>query len=133
MAVKTDAEVIIGGKVYTLCGYESEEYLQKVASYINNKLAEYNSMEGFRRASLDMQNVLIQINLADDYFKAKGRIAALEEELEAKDKEVYDLKHELVTTQMKMENLDKGLKSAKDDIAAKDKKIVQLETQLKHK
>ena len=30
MAVKTDAEVIIGGKVYSLCGYESEEYLQKM-------------------------------------------------------------------------------------------------------
>ena len=34
MSSKTDAEVIIGGKIYTLCGYESEEYLQKVASYI---------------------------------------------------------------------------------------------------
>ena len=30
MSSKTDAEVIIGGKIYTLCGYESEEYLQKV-------------------------------------------------------------------------------------------------------
>ena len=36
MAVKTDTEVIIGGRVLTLSGYESEEYLQKVASYINN-------------------------------------------------------------------------------------------------
>ena len=35
MAVKTDTEVIIGGRVLTLSGYESEEYLQKVASYIN--------------------------------------------------------------------------------------------------
>ena len=133
MAVKTDAEVIIGGKVYTLSGYESEEYLQKVASYIKNKLAGYNAMQGFRRAPLDMQNVLMQINLADDYFKAKNQIAAMEEDMEAKDKEVYDLKHELVTTQMKMENLDKGYKSAKDELAAKDKRIVQLETQLKHK
>ena len=133
MAVKTDAEVIIGGKVYTLCGYESEEYLQKVASYINNKLNEYNAMEGFRRAPMDMQNVFMQINLADDYFKAKNQIAAMQEELEAKDKEVYDLKHELVTTQMKMENLDKSLKSAKEDISVKDKKIVQLETELKHR
>ena len=133
MAAKTDAEVIIGGKVYTLCGYESEEYLQKVASYINNKLAEYNAMEGFRRSSLDMQNVLMQINLADDYFKAKNQIAAMEEEMEAKDKEVYDLKHELVTNQIKMENLDKSLKSAREENAAKDKKIVQLETQLKHR
>ena len=40
MAAKTDAEVIIDGKVYTLSGYESEEYLQKIASYLNGKIAE---------------------------------------------------------------------------------------------
>lgn len=133
MAVKTDAEVIIGGKVYTLCGYESEEYLQKVASYINSKLNEYNNMDGFRRAPIDMQNVLIQINIADDYFKIKKQIASMEEDMEAKEKELYDLKHELVTTQIKMENLDKNLKSAREELSEKDKKIVQLETQLKHK
>ena len=49
MAVKTDTEVIIGGRVLTLSGYESEEYLQKVASYINNKLAEYNRVESRSR------------------------------------------------------------------------------------
>ena len=37
MAAKTSAEVVIDGKVYTLSGYEGEEYLQKVASYINGK------------------------------------------------------------------------------------------------
>ena len=45
MAEKTSAEVIIGGKVYTLSGYEGEEYLQKVATYINNKLGEFQGME----------------------------------------------------------------------------------------
>ena len=40
MSAKTSAEVVIGGKVYTLCGYEEEEYLQKVAIYINNKIQE---------------------------------------------------------------------------------------------
>ena len=74
MANKTDTEVIIGGKVFTLSGYESEEYLQKVASYINNKIAEYNKVDSFRRQPLDLQNVLLQINLADDYFKAKKQI-----------------------------------------------------------
>ena len=49
MASKTDTEVIIGGRVFTLCGYESEEYLQKVASYINNKLVEYGKVDSFRR------------------------------------------------------------------------------------
>ena len=33
MAVKNTAQVVIGGKIFTLGGYESEEYFQKVASY----------------------------------------------------------------------------------------------------
>ena len=31
MAVKNTAQVVIGGKIITLGGYESEEYFQKVA------------------------------------------------------------------------------------------------------
>lgn len=132
MAIKTDAEVIIGGKVFTLCGYESEEYLQRIASYINNKINEYSHVDGFRRANMDMQNVLMQINIADDYFKAKNQILAMEEDLSAKEKELYDLKHELVNNQMKMENADKNLKAAKDEIDQKDRKIIQLEAEIKN-
>ena len=42
MAVKNTAQVVIGGKIFTLGGYESEEYFQKVASYINNKYLNIN-------------------------------------------------------------------------------------------
>ena len=107
---KTDTEVIIGGKVFTLSGYESEEYLQKVASYINNKVNEYNKIDGFRRQPLDTQSALLQLNIADDYFKAKKQITSLEEELQAKEKELYDLKHELVATQMRLGNAEKQAK-----------------------
>ena len=44
MAVKNTTQVLIGGKIITLSGYESEEYLQKVASYINNKIAELSQL-----------------------------------------------------------------------------------------
>ena len=74
---KTDTEVIIGGKVFTLSGYESEDYLQKVAVYINNKMNEYNKLDGFRRQPIDTQNVLLQLNIADDYFKSKKHITVL--------------------------------------------------------
>ena len=40
MAVKNTTQVLIGGKIITLSGYESEEYLQKVANYMNGKLTE---------------------------------------------------------------------------------------------
>ncbi len=131
MAAKTDTEVIIGGKVFTLSGYESEEYLQKVASYINNKIAEYNKADQFRRQSLDIQNVLLQLNIADDYFKAKKQISILEEDIESKEKEIYDLKHELIASQMKMESTEKNMKALKKELNENAKKIVRMETELK--
>lgn len=131
MAIKTDTEVIIGGKVFTISGTESEEYLQKVASYINGKFNEYAQVEGFRRANAENQNVLMQLNIADDYFKAMNRISSMEEDMSSKEKELYDLKHDLVNAQMKLENMDKSLKILRDEGAEKDKKIVRLETELK--
>ena len=40
MADKTDAQVVIGGRTYTLSGYESEEYLLRIADYLNGKIDE---------------------------------------------------------------------------------------------
>ena len=131
MASKTDTEVIIGGKVFTLSGYESEEYLQKVASYINNKIAEYNKIDGFKRQPVDMQNVLLQLNIADDYFKAKKQVELLEGQLSDKEKELYDIKHELIATQIKLENTEKNVKNLQSDITEDSRKIIQMETELK--
>ncbi len=131
MAAKTDTEVIIGGKVFTLSGYESEEYLQKVASYINNKIAEYNKIDSFRRQPLDTQNVLMQLNIADDYFKAKKQISMLEEEIQTKEKELYDLKHELISTQIKLESTEKNIKDMQRELNENTKKIIRMETELK--
>lgn len=110
MAEKTTAEVIIGGRVYTLGGYEGEEYLQKVANYINNKMMELDAVEAFRRFSADMRSVLIHLNIADDYFKAKACIEKLEQQIEIKDKELYDLKHDLISNQIKAESDEASLK-----------------------
>uniref|UniRef100_UPI004057824D cell division protein ZapA n=1 Tax=Acetatifactor sp. TaxID=1872090 RepID=UPI004057824D len=133
MSSRTDTEVIIGGKVFTLSGYESEEYLQKVASYINNKMNEYSKMENFRRQPLDTQSVLLELNIADDYFKAKKQISILEEELQTKEKELYDLKHELISAQIKLENSEKQSKELQKELHENAKKIVRLETELKDK
>ena len=121
MSSKTDTEVIIGGKVFTLSGYESEEYLQKVASYINNKITEYNKNESFKRLTLDMQNVLLQLNIADDYFKAKKQINILEEEIQTKEKELYNLKHELIASQIKLENTEKNVKKLQAEMKMRKK------------
>ena len=131
MSAKNDTEVIIGGKVFTISGYESEEYLQKVASYINNKYIEYQKIDSFRRLPIETQNVLLNLNIADDYFKAKNQIEVSEQEIKEKENELYDLKHELIATQIKLENVEKSLKAAQEEINRNSKDMVRMETELK--
>ncbi|MDE6015374.1 MAG: cell division protein ZapA [Acetatifactor sp.] len=133
MSARTDTEVIIGGKVLTLSGNESEEYLQKVASYINNKINEYGKVDSFKRQPMDMQNVLLQLNIADDFFKAKKQISVLEEELQNKEKELYSLKHDLISAQIKLETSEGKIKELQDEANDNAKRIVRLETELKSK
>lgn len=126
MSAKTSADVIIGGKVYTLSGYESEVYLQQVAAYINNKLSELEELEDYRRFTADMRSTLLELNLADDYFKAKNRAEMLEEDLENKSKELYSLKHELVSTQIKIDTCEKSL----DEMERENKELRLNKTKL---
>ena len=111
----------------------SEEYLQKVASYINNKIAEYNKIDSFKRQPMDTQNVLLQLNIADDYFKAKKQIGILEEDLKNKNDEVYALKHDLIAAQMKLENTEKNVKTLQNEANENAKQIVRMETELKER
>ena len=131
MSAKTDTEVIIGGKVLTVSGNESAEYLQKVAAYINSKVNEYAKMDSFKRQSVEKQNMLIQLNIADEYFKAKKQSELLEQDLKAKDNELYELKHELIATQIKLDNTAKSLKEANETLNENSKQIIRLETELK--
>ena len=125
---KNETKVVIGGKVYTLSGYEGEEYIQKVASYLNGKIDELQSEEGYNHLSSDLRSLLLQINIADDYFKSKHRSEDLDEDIKSKEKDLYDIKHELVTTQMKLEAMDKSLKKAQNENDENARKIIRLES-----
>ena len=75
--------------------------------------------------------MLLQLNIADDYFKAKKQIELMEEQISEKEKELYDLKHELIATQIKLENTEKNSKNLQTKLDDSSKKIIQLETQVK--
>ena len=71
MSQKNESKVLIGGNVYTLSGDESEEYLQRVALYMNKKMDEVRNSENGKKLNTRLQSVLLAINIADDYFKMK--------------------------------------------------------------
>ena len=126
-----DVEVYINNKKYTISGQESEEYIQKVASYINNKYNEYKNKDDYRFMDSDTKNILIQINIADDYHKAKEKMAEIEKDSEQKSNEIFDLKHELIAVQTKLNYSQKEVETLKKEINEGQKEIVRLETELR--
>ncbi|MBS7183033.1 MAG: cell division protein ZapA [Eubacterium sp.] len=131
MSSKNYIDVIIDGKIYNIGGFESEAYLQKVATYINNMILDFKQNENYRMQNMDMQRILLEINIANDYFKAKKQADLLEGDLELKEKEVYDLKHELIVSDTKADTATKELNEALEKIKNLEKEIIKLQTELK--
>ena len=128
MSSKNYIDVVIDGKIYNIGGFESEAYLQKVASYINNMILEFKKNEDFRMQKPDMQRILLEINIANDYFKAKKQADLLEDDLSIKEKEVYDLKHELILSDAKAQTVTDELENALEKIKELEKEIIRLQS-----
>ena len=128
MNTMNDLEVIINNKRYTISGYESEEYLQKIASHINSKYAQFRTHENYNHMDSEIRNVLMQINLADDYYKAIRQKSDLEAELERKEKELFEVKHLLVEMQAQNDDLTKQLADCNHNYNEAQRRITQLES-----
>lgn len=131
MAKKNSVEVLIDGKVYNLGGYESEEYMQKIANYINSKLEEVKKLESFPYQSIELRHVLMYINLGDEYFKSRKKTDSLQEEVEMKDRLIYDLRHELIDLQLTSEASEKTMQELQKENSELKKKLLKAETELK--
>lgn len=102
-------EVLIDGKVYTISGAE-DTYMQQVAAFINKKLEEIRKISGYSRLDSEYKRLLLNLNLADEYFKSEIELKRLMKEKAESEKDLYGLKHDLISTQMK---LDAALKQQK--------------------
>ena len=75
---KIRTTVRIAGKDYTLSGYDSEEYVRRVASYVDRKITE---LELATRLPSQQLAVLTSVSIADDLLKAHDENARLRKEL----------------------------------------------------
>ncbi len=87
-----ESKVLIGGNVYTLSGNESEEYLQRVALYINKKMDEVRNSDNGKSLNTRLQSVLLAINIADDYYKMKVKNEEMQASFDDHNKEINHLK-----------------------------------------
>lgn len=104
---KNVTEVVIAGKIIAISGEEDIAYMTEVAAFINDKLQELQKSDTYGKLSADQKQIMLGMNLADEYFREKKKTKILEEELELKDKELYSLKHELINLQLDLEKLQR--------------------------
>ncbi len=131
MADMNETQVIIAGKVLTLTGYETAEYTQKVANYINKKMDECRNAVSFRSQNKETQMLLVALNIADDYMKISEKLTENEQLIKDKDKEIYNLKHDIVTTQSRLDKADEQVRTLQDKMAESSKKLIQLDAKLR--
>ncbi len=131
MNKKNDAQVIINGKNYNIAGYENVEYLHKIADYINNKQAALKGVNGNNIINDSERNILIMINIADDYLKLK----ALEEENSANfvdhKKEVENLQNTISEYRNKLEETETEHRLLRKDNLELQRKVIRFETEMK--
>ena len=100
-AVSTD--VLIGGKVYSLAGADAE-HLQRVAALLNSKLVEVRGTAGYKNMDPEYRELLLNLNLADEYFKVREEADRYQDEAASMENELYTARHDLVSMKLKLEN-----------------------------
>ncbi len=130
MEKKTDVEVIINNKKYVICGYESPDYLEQIAVYINKKLNVLKNEDWYNRIETDLKNVLLEVNLADDYFKAEKKIRELESDRSQSNEDLFDLKHDAVRRQTELELLQHKIEDLEKKYQEAQKTIIELKAKL---
>ena len=107
MSQKNNVQVVINGQVITVAGDESSEYMQKVAAYLNDKIETLKNTDTYRKQTREYQELLLSLNLSDDYFKVVHELDKKEKELAENEKKLYDVKHDSIELQIQLEEVKK--------------------------
>ena len=87
---------------------------------------EFKDKDYYYSLDMDLRNILLAVNIADDYFKAKKEAWIIQKDNERKDKMVLDMKHEVLDSQSGTAKVGQENEALKDDLEEAEKKIVEL-------
>ena len=102
---KSNTQVVIGGKIFNMSGNENEEYMQKIAAYLNRKIGAVDAESQGKRVPQDMRNLLIQINIADELMKEREIASSMEADLKALQEELNIARQEIAALQTQVDRL----------------------------
>ncbi|WP_123054332.1 cell division protein ZapA [Clostridium sp. JN-1] len=96
--------VKINGVEYNLKGDEQEEYLHKVAVYVDKKVK--NIAESNSKLSTASAAILSAVNIVDDMFKQKKKCELLESKFNDADKKNKDYEEQIQSLKKQLKHLE---------------------------
>lgn len=96
-------EVLIGGKVFQLSGADPE-HMHKIAAFLNHKISEVKKIPGYKNLDSDYRELLLNLNLADEYFRSAEEAEKYRKSAADKESELYNARRDLVSLKLKLEN-----------------------------
>ncbi len=131
MAEKHSIKVMVVGKELVVKGYETEEYMMRVASYINNMTDGVDKIADFRHLDPEIKFRMLMLNLANDYFKEKQHTEDADRNMKEKLNELDEVKHELVNKGVIVDDLKTKLAAQDNQMRNQEKTIFELQTEIK--
>ena len=102
---KIKTTVRIGGKEYTMTGSDSEEYIHRVAIYVDRKMSQIE--ESNNNLSTTMLAVLTCLNIADELLKLREETGDMRQQLENARRQVEALARQQEANATEMNRLQK--------------------------
>lgn len=103
-----------------------------IEKYVNGMMNELSAMAFYRNESRDKQDAILAINLADDYFRLKDELAKRDEEIEALNNKLGEIKNQYVMRNISFESTEKKAKELEAKVEDLTRKNIRLEAQLKN-
>ena len=127
MEGKRELSVVIDGKVYRLSG-GSDSYLQKLASYVDGKISELKTQAGYNKLSTEYRDILLALTIAEEVFKLKEEIEVFNQDSRDRERELYELKQEVVDKKLQIDTANKLVEDYKTKVNELQKRMIGLET-----
>lgn len=109
MSSKTRCEVVINGTTYTLVGTETGEYMQAIASYINDKINKIKEKMNSQYMDNQMLVTLAALNVADELHKKNREFRELVMICEEQEATIAEYGQDLTKAQQEIDELYKKI------------------------
>ena len=128
MPEKTRVDVLISGKTYTISGYESDEYIQRVGLYVDRKMNDV--LKTNNTLSTSIAAVLTALNIADDYFKAHENELNFKKEIITSKLEIEKLLEENIVLEEQNKDLKEKNNNIQIEIAKREAELAEIRSNL---